>query len=72
MKFAGVSTPVKGTRVNTTAVMGMPGSEVALQELTSLLFGDMRQQGHLEILKDDCYVGGDSEEELLSRWEAFL
>ena len=72
MKFAGVSTPFKGTRVNTTAVMGMPGSEVALQELTSLLFGDMRQQGHLEIVMDDCYVGGDSEEELLSRWEAFL
>ena len=51
-KFAGIASPFKGLRVYTTAAMGMPGSEFALTELTSLLFGDMRKQGALEVLMD--------------------
>ena len=53
MPYARVSTPFKGVRVYTTAAMGMPGSEVALQELTALLFGDLRRQGAVEALMDD-------------------
>ena len=53
MPYAGVSTLFKGVRVYTTAAMGMPGSEVALQELTALLFGDLRRQGAVEALMDD-------------------
>ena len=72
MKYAGVSTPFRGTRVYTTAVMGMPGSEVALQELTSLLFGEMRKNNQLEILMDDVYIGADSPAQLLHNWRSFL
>ena len=42
-KFAAIASPFKGLRVYQTAAMGMPGSEVALSELTSLLFGTLRQ-----------------------------
>ena len=36
MRLAGIVTPFKGMRVYTTAAMGMPGSEIALNELTAL------------------------------------
>ena len=44
-KYAGVSTPFKGARVYTTAAMGMPGSETALEELMSRVLGDLIQEG---------------------------
>ena len=72
LKYAGVSTPFKGSRVYTTAAMGMPGSEVALTELTAALFGQMQMDGQVEVLMDDIYIGADSPEELLARWEKAL
>ena len=71
-KFAAIASPFKGLRVYQTAAMGMPGSEVALSELTSLLFGTLRQQGKLEILMDDIYIGGDTPVELLQNWKEVL
>ena len=71
-KYAGVSTPFKGIRVYTTAAMGMPGSEVALTELTAALFGQMQMDGQLEILMDDVYIGADNPKELLARWNKVL
>ena len=47
----------------------MPGSEVALTELTAALFGQMQMDGQVEVLMDDIYIGADSPEELLARWE---
>ena len=52
--------------------MGMPGSEVALTELTAALFGQMQMDGQVEILMDDVYIGADSPEELLARWKKVL
>ena len=72
LPLAGVSTPFKGLRIYLTAAMGMPGSEVALGELTALLFGPMRQEGVLECLMDDVIIGGNSEEELHQNWVRFL
>ena len=72
MRLAGVFTPFKGMRVYTTAAMGMPGSEIALNELTALLFGPMKQAGVLEVLMDDVYIGGDSFEELHDNYSRFL
>ena len=71
-KYAAIASPFKGLRVYQTAAMGMPGSEVALSELTSLLFGTLRQQGKLEILMDDIYIGGDTPLELLQNWKEVL
>ena len=52
--------------------MGMPGSEVALTELTAALFGQMRMDGQVEVLMDDIYIGAASPEELLARWTKAL
>ena len=42
MKYCGISTTYKGTRVPyTTAAMGMPGSETALEEMVSRVFGSL-------------------------------
>merc|ERR1712055_464193 len=71
-KYAGVSTPFKGGRVYTTAAMGMPGSEVALTELTAALFGQMQLDGQVEVLMDDVYIGAETPKELLSRWRKVL
>ena len=60
LKYAGVSTPFKGARVYTTAAMGMPGSEVALTELTAALFGQMQLDGQVEVLMDDVYIGAEN------------
>ena len=72
MKYAGIVSPYKGLRIYKTAAMGMPGSEVALSELTALLFGQMRQDGKLEILMDDLYIGGNTQKELLENWTEVL
>ena len=50
----------------------MPGSEVALTELTAALFGQMQMDGQVEILMDDVYIGADDPKELLARWNKVL
>ena len=72
LKYAGVSTPFKGSRVYTTAAMGMPGSEVALTELTAALFGQMQMDGQVEVLMDDVYIGAEDPRELLAHWRKVL
>merc|ERR1711951_113737 len=72
LKYAGVSSPYRGTRVYTRAAMGMPGSEVALKELTSALFGHLQRENVLSILMDDIYVGANTIEDLLSNWKQLL
>ena len=68
MKFAGISSPFKGSRVYVTAAQGMPGSKVALEELTSLLFGELHQRGAMTMLMDDLFICADSPEELFENW----
>jgi len=65
MKYCGVATPFKGMRVYTTAAMGMPGSESALEELMSLVLGDMIMAGKVAKIADDLYCGGDTPRELI-------
>ena len=45
MKYCGTVSPYKGTRVYTRCVMGMPGSESALEELLSRVLGDLIARG---------------------------
>ena len=72
MKYCGVSTPMKGNLVYTVGCMGLPGTEVALEELTSLLFGDMVKAGKVAKLADDLYIGGDTLQELRNNFERVL
>ena len=71
-KFCGVHTPYKGLRVYNVGCMGLPGVEVALEELTCLLLGDMVEQGKVAKLADDLYVGGDTPDDLLKNFELVL
>ena len=59
-KYCGVHTPFKGLRVYNTGVMGLPGVEVALEELTSLVLGDMVTEGKVAKLADDLFIGASN------------
>ena len=72
MKYAGVVSPMKGVYVYTVGCMGLPGSEVALEELTCLLFGDMIMKGKVAKLADDLFVGGDTVDELYQNFKDVL
>ncbi|CAB4013223.1 Retrovirus-related Pol poly from transposon opus [Paramuricea clavata] len=55
MKYCGVSTPYRGTRVYVCSAMGMPGSETALEELMCRVLGKLLQAGAVAKLADDLY-----------------
>ena len=71
-RYVGVLTPFSGTYVYRRSVMGLPGSEAALEELLSRIFGDMVKDGHLVKLADDLYIGSNSIDKLISIWEQVL
>jgi hypothetical protein len=72
MKYCGVTTPYKGTRVYTRCAMGMPGSETSLEELMSRVLGDLIQEGFVTKIADDLYCGGDTPYELFNNWSRVL
>ncbi len=72
MKYCGVATPFKGTRVYVRSAMGMPGSETALEELMCRILGDLLQEGVVTKLADDLYCGADTAEDLLDSWGRVL
>ena len=72
MRYVGVNTPYKGTYVYTRSVMGLPGSEAALEELLCRILGDLVQSGGVIKLVDDLYLGANSVDELLKLWEEVL
>ena len=72
MKYVGVTTPFRGVYVYTRAVMGLPGSESALEQLMCKVLGDLMVKGSVTKLADDLYIGADSIPELLSVWEEVL
>jgi hypothetical protein len=63
LKYCEVSTPFKGIRVYTRCAMGMPGSEMALEELRCRILGDLLQEGIICKLANDFYCGGDTPEQ---------
>ena len=63
---------MKGVYVYTVGCMGLPGTEVALEELTCLLFGDMIMKGKVAKLADDLFVGGDTVDELYQNFKDVL
>jgi len=72
-KYCGVVTPFRGTRVYQRSAMGMPGSESALEELMSRIFGDLIIAGKVAKIADDLYCGSaDSPADLLSTWSCVL
>ena len=71
-KFCGVHTPYKGLMVYNVGCMGLPGVEVALEELTCLVLGDMVMEGKVSKIADDLFIGGNTPEELLSNFHLVL
>ena len=70
MKYCGVLTPFIGVTTYVCSVMGISGSETALEELLSSVLDDLLQEGIVTKLSDDLYCGGNSHEELLNNWES--
>ena len=60
MKYCGVATPFRGFRVYAGLAMGMPGSEIALEELMCRVLGDLIHEGVVAKIADDLYGGADS------------
>ena len=52
--------------------MGMSGSETALEEIMSRVSGDFIHEDFITKIVDDLYMGGDSEDELVSHWLVVL
>ena len=55
LKYCGVATLFKGVRVCTRCVIGMPGSETALEELMCRAVGDLLQEGCVAIIVESCF-----------------
>ena len=69
MKYCGIATPFRCTRVYTHCAMGMAGSEVALEELMCRIMGSLVMEGSMAKIADDMYIGGNSIPELAGDWE---
>ncbi len=54
------------------AATGMPGSETALEEVMCHVLGDLIAAGLVAKIADDVYIGGQSPDDLLHNWKAFL
>ena len=52
-RYVGVISPYTGAYVYRRSVMGLPGSEAALEELLSRIFGDMIRNGDMVKIADD-------------------
>ena len=72
MKYVGVCTPFRGVYIYTRAVMGLPGSEAALENLMSLVLGDLMHAGSVVKIADDLWCGADNAVELSRVWEQVL
>ena len=72
MKYVGICTPFRGVYVYTRAVMGLPGSESALEQLMSKVLGDLMFRGSVVKLADDLYIGANTPIELNSVWNEVL
>jgi len=65
-------TPFKGVLVYTRCAMGIPGSEMALEELMCHVLGDLLQEGCAAKIAADLYCGGNSHQELFSNCRKVL
>ena len=71
-KYVGVVTPYTGTYVYRRSVMGLPGSESALDELLSRIFGDLIKEGKMVKVADDLFLGSKDTESLINIWKEVL
>ena len=60
MKYCDVATPFKGVRVYVRSVMGMPGSETALEEVMCRVLGPLIQDGSVAKIADDLYCSDNT------------
>lgn len=71
-RYCGVHTPFKGIRVYNVGVMGLPGVESALEELTCLVLGDLVKEGRVCKLADDLFIGGNTVQEAMDTFKLVL
>ena len=71
-KYVGVLSPYTGTYVYRRSVMGLPGSESALEELLSRVLGKLIREGKMIKVADDIFLGASTIKELIEIWEEAL
>ena len=71
-RYCGVHTPYRGLRVYNVGCMGLPGVEIALEELTCLLVGDLVKENKVAKVADDIFIGGRTPKELIQNFEVVL
>ena len=54
------------------SAMGMPGSETALEQMMSMVIGDLLTEGVMAKVADDLFVGGETPEHLLNNYSRML
>ena len=69
MKYCGVATPFRGTRVYVRSAMR---SKTALEELMCRILGGLLEAGAIAKLADDLYCGGNTPGKLLENWTKVL
>ena len=63
MQWLGVQTPFGGLRVISRSGQGLAGMAEEFDELTSKILKNEIKDGIIAKIVDDCYVGGDTQEE---------
>ena len=72
LKYVGIATPYRGTLIYLRSVMGLPGSEAALEEILNRILGDLIMEGVVVKLADDLYVGSNTYDGLVDAWARVL
>ena len=60
MKYVGIVTLYKGTRVYDRGALGMPRTESALEEMHSQILGELMESRKITKIADDIYCRGET------------
>ena len=70
--WLGVQTPFGGMRVMARSGQGLTGMAEEFDELTSKILKDELKDGIMVKIVDDCYIGGDTEEETAENYRRVI
>ena len=71
-KHLGILTPYRGLKVLTRLGQGLLNSDVVLDQVIANVLGDEIASGYCLAARDDLFIGGDTIDEILERWDTVL
>lgn len=72
MQWLGVQTPFGGLRIMSRSGQGLAGMAEEFDELTSKILKDEIKEGIMAKIVDDCYIGGNTQEETAKNYARVL